>query len=531
MIAVNNIKMPLDYTPEQLKREVERILSCKVNRYSILRRAVDARKKDNVHFVLNVEAEAAGDEKTVLKRSAKNSNVQPVKGTEYLFSLEGSFEKPPVVAGSGPAGLFCAYMLAKAGARPILLERGMDVDSRMQAVDRFRNTGILNPESNVQFGEGGAGTFSDGKLTTGIKDPRCRFVLQTLAEMAEGEAEDILYAAKPHIGTDRLVKIVKNIRQSIIALGGTVLFGHKLTDIITEKEALRGIVAECDGQRKEFSCSALVLAVGHSARDTFAMLRERGVKMEQKPYAVGVRVEHMRSMIDRSQYGDFAGHPALGAADYKLSCVPDGRRGVYTFCMCPGGVVVPASSEEGCLAVNGMSEYARDAENSNAALLVGISPEDLHSDDPLAGVELQRQIERAAYQLGGGGYAAPVQLAGDLMANKASHTLGDIVPSYLPKYTLCDLRECLPDFVIGAIRDALPLFGKSIQGYDRYDAVLTGVESRSSSPVRILRDPGTLQSSVAGLYPCGEGAGYAGGIMSAAVDGIRCAEKVLQWDK
>ncbi len=522
--------MPLDYTQAQLKREIERQLGAPVVDFRILRKSVDARKKDNLFFVLNVEAAPQQEENAVLRRCAKNKNIQKASRTEYQFhiSVTPSLRLRPVVVGSGPAGLFCAYALAKAGAQPILLERGKPVEERMQDVARFRSSGILNTESNIQFGEGGAGTFSDGKLTTGIKDPRCSYVLKTLADMAEGEAEDILYMAKPHIGTDRLVKIVKNMRRQIIQAGGTVLFSHKFDDIVHENGILRGILAEYQGEKKEISCNALVLAIGHSARDTFSLLHHHGLAMEQKPYAIGVRIEHKRAMIDRSQYGDFAGHPALGAADYKLSCTPDGLRGVYTFCMCPGGVVVPAASEEGCLAVNGMSEYARNAENSNAALLVGVSPADFPSSHPLAGVELQRKIERAAFLLGGGNYAAPVQLAGDLIKGRASQSLGSVQPSYLPAYTTADLRDCLPPFIIESIRAALPIFGKSIEGYDSYDAVLTGVESRSSSPVRILRDPQTFQASIAGIYPCGEGAGYAGGIVSAAVDGVRCAEKVLQ---
>ena len=388
-------------------------------------------------------------------------------------------------------------------------------------MDRFRLTGELDPESNIQFGEGGAGTFSDGKLNTGIKDPRCRFVLEQLARA--GAPDSILWQAKPHVGTDRLRLAVKGLREEIQRLGGRVLFGWRVTDLLTEGGALRGLrVATPEGER-ELECAFAILAIGHSARDTLEMLCRRGLRMEQKPFAVGVRIEHPRRMIDEARYGRFAGHPALGAADYKLSCRPAGGRGVYTFCMCPGGVVVPAASEPGGVVVNGMSEYARDAANSNSALLVGVGPEDYGDPHPLAGVAFQRRLEQAAFRLGGGGYRAPAQLAGDFLRGRASSALGEVEPSYRPGTTLCDLRECLPGFVADSLRAALPALGRQLPGFDRYDAVLTGVESRSSSPVRLLRGADGC-SSLPGLYPCGEGAGYAGGIVSAAVDGIRCAE-------
>lgn len=527
MITVNNVKLSLDYGDNEIKTKLKEILGINVERYKIIKRSVDARKKDNVFFVCSIEVEVNGNESRLVK-NCKNKDVFISSQQKYIPpECRSKLNKKVIIAGSGPAGLFCAYILANAGLAPIIIERGKPVDERMQDVERFKKTGILNTESNIQFGEGGAGTFSDGKLNTGIKDERIRYVIETFAEMANGGADDILYMAKPHIGTDRLVNIIRNMREKIKELGGSILFEHKLADIMTDKNRIRAVKIEHGGNLIETECDALVLAIGHSARDTVKMLYENNIYMEQKPYAVGVRIEHKRSMIDKSQYGDFAGHEHLGAADYKISFTPDGKRGVYSFCMCPGGVVVPAASEEGCLAVNGMSEFARDAENSNAALLVGITPSDLASDSPLAGVELQRKIERLAFKLGGGDYKAPIQLAGDLLAGRASKNIGDIVPSYVPGVEPSDLRECLPDFVIDSIRLALPEFGKRIAGYDGYDAVLTGVESRSSSPVRIKRDAQTFECSTGGIYPCGEGAGYAGGIVSAAVDGIKCAEKII----
>lgn len=525
MITINNIKLPLDSTEEDIKKAARSFLGASILELKILKKSVDARNKADVRFVYTVEVLVKNEEK-VLKH-CKNKNVAKSERKAYTPpTLAADKNADTVVVGSGPAGLFCAYVLAKAGADVTLIERGLPVEERTKSVELFKKTGILDTESNIQFGEGGAGTFSDGKLNTGIKDERIRFVLETFAKFANGEADDILINAKPHLGTDRLVSVVKNMRNEIKSLGASVLFSHKLDDIIVENGKLSGISLTTPDGKKLIPCKRLVLATGHSARDTFAMLKSHNVAMEQKPFAMGVRIEHPREMINKSQYGDFADHDALGTADYKISCTPNGKRGVYSFCMCPGGVVVPAASEEGMLAVNGMSEYKRMADNSNAALLVGVSPDDLRSSDPLAGIELQRKTEKAAWAIGGG-YKAPVQLAGDLLNNKASTDIGDIKPSYEPGFVPCDLKECLPDFIIDSIRAALPIFSQMIEGYDRYDAVLTGVESRSSSPVRILRDPVTLCSSIEGLYPCGEGAGYAGGIVSAAVDGIKCAERII----
>ncbi len=529
MIRLNEIKMPLGATEEDVKKSAAKTLKIKVSDitdFSLFKRSIDSRKKNNIQLVYAVDIETDLNEENIVKRFAPGKAFITEKYVYEPVEAKRNFKLRPVIAGFGPAGMFAALTLAKAGLKPIVLERGSKVEERTRDVDIFWTQRKLNTESNVQFGEGGAGTFSDGKLTTGIKDPRCREVFLRFAEF--GAPAEILYSATPHIGTDKLKTVVKNIREKIIELGGEIKFNTKLIDIIGVNGFVQGVTYENpDGTTTDIETDALILAIGHSARDTFELIHKKGLEIHQKPFSVGTRIEHPQEYINKCQYGDMWNSPLLPAADYKLSAHPDHGRGMYTFCMCPGGTVVAASSEDGGMVVNGMSEYARDKENANCALLVGIEPP-FDTDHPLQGMYIQREIERKAFRLGGGDYTAPAQLLGDFLKGQKSTKLGSVIPSCPTGVTPSDIRVVLPKQVTDTIAQAIYEFDKKLNGFNMYNAVLTAPESRSSSPIRIIRDEFFQATRLRGLYPSGEGAGYAGGIVSAAVDGIRCAESVLK---
>ena len=524
MIKLSNLSLPLDGGPDLLRKKAARLLGLRpdqLGELTLVRQSIDARDKHQVRYVCSVLLSA--DQEEELVRRAASKQVSLYQPHPYAPPRAGrAFSHPPVVVGMGPAGLFAALTLARAGVPPIVLERGRPVEERTADVERFWVGGPLDPGSNVQFGEGGAGTFSDGKLTTGINDPRIDHIFRIF--VTHGAPEDILWSHKPHIGTDVLRRVVVSLRRELLALGCDLRFGHQLTGLAIHGGRLSGLQITADGASYALPCEALLLAPGHSARDTFSMLLEQGVPMEAKPFAIGVRIEHSQASVSQAQYG-----PAwtkLPPSDYKLAChLPDGRS-AFTFCVCPGGQVVAAASEPGRLVTNGMSCRARDGGNINGGFLVGVSPSDFGSSHPLAGIAFQQRWEEAAFTLGGGGFRAPVQTVGDFLAGQPSVRLGTITPTYRPGVTPADLRACLPPFVTDTLAGALPIFDRKLHGFAHLDAVLTGVETRSSSPVRILRGA-DLQSPLRGLYPCGEGAGWAGGITSAAVDGIKAAEAVL----
>ena len=523
MLRLSNFSVPLDYEEDSLRALVCRKLALSQDQLlsvSLFRRSVDARDKSDVHFVLTLDLEVR-DEAAAMKRNRQLTRVAPAR-TAPLPSA--AFPRPPLVVGAGPAGLFCALTLARAGANPILIERGKPVEERAADVERMTSEGMLDEESNVQFGEGGAGAFSDGKLTCGVKSPYLRDVLETF--VAHGAPENILVDPKPHIGTDRLRPVVASIREEIRRLGGTVLFETRMEDLILRGGRVAGAVVSHAGEQREILSDNVFLCLGHSARDTMQSLFRAGVRMQQKPFAMGVRIEHPREMIDRGQYGAFAGHPRLGAASYKLNCHTRDGRGVYTFCMCPGGHVIAAASQPEGVVVNGMSYHARDAENSNSALLVGIRPEDFGDDHPLSGFTLQRRIERAAYRVSGS-FAAPAQRVEDFLLDRPTAAFGDVRPSYRPGVVPADLRAVFPEYIIQNLKTALPVLDRQLHGFAMPDAVLTAPETRSSSPVRLPRDAAGQALEIGGLYPVGEGAGYAGGIVSSALDGITAARSAL----
>ncbi len=522
MLKLEGLKLRAGESEEKLLPIAAKMLKTSeksIRSLRVLRRSVDARGE--VSFVYSVAVEAE-NESQLLKRC---KSASPYREESYALPSPIDSDERPVVIGAGPAGLFAALVLARCGARPILLERGKCVEERKRDVDHFWAAGELDEQSNVQFGEGGAGTFSDGKLNTGTKDPRHRFILETFVRF--GAHEDILIDAKPHVGTDRLYTCMQNLRAELLSLGGEVRFSHQVVGFEEEHGALGALLVDSPEGRYTLPCRHAVLAIGHSARDTFSTLCALGVKMEQKPFAVGVRIEHKQSAMDAQQYKALAGHPSLPPTSYKLSAHTKAGRGVFSFCVCPGGQVVAAASEQERAVTNGMSKFARDEENINGGLLVSVTPEDFGSGDILAGVAFQRKLEEAAFALGGGNYVAPAQTVGDFLARRPSTEGGTVVPSYRPGVKWCDLHECLPPFITDALEEALPLLERKLPGFACPDAVLTAVETRSSSPVRIVRDD-SYQSSLKGLYPCGEGAGYAGGIMSAAADGMRCAEIIIK---
>ncbi|NDK19749.1 hypothetical protein GW819_02835 [Candidatus Gracilibacteria bacterium] len=528
LLRLEEIKLTLADNESVLADKIAKILSISnegIISYKIVKKSIDSRDKQNILFIYSVDVDLLDKNVNILKPNPVKHRAKWVE--EYVYNIQKAPEdfgrKRPVVVGTGPAGLFAGLSLAKAGLRPIIIERGRDVESRIRDVETFMKTGKLDTSSNIQFGEGGAGTFSDGKLYTMINDPRSKYVFEELVEA--GAPEEILYTAKAHVGTDKLRILVKKLREKIISLGTEVRFETCLTDLEIVDNKLVAIIVN---KSERIETDILVLAVGHSARDTYEMIYNKGLEMTQKAFAMGVRIEHDAGMVNRSQFGDSCIDPKLGTASYKLVTHSEQERSVYSFCMCPGGHVVAASSEDGRLCINGMSEYLQNSGISNSALLVGVTPEDFGSTHPLAGIEFQRKWEEKAFKLGGSNYHAPAQLVGDFLRKVPSKGIGKLGSTYLPGITMTSLDECLPDFITKALRKALPELDRKIKGFASNDAILTAIEARSSAVLRIVRDKETLQSNIGGIYPSGEGAGYAGGITSSAIDGLIVAEKIIE---